>query len=492
MGRKQDPLYYDKKWKIFYARWYENGKRLRYSLGTGDRIEANRRLPIVQSTKMSWAEYEKTIAGMNAIIVNSLDDHKIIPPLTMKTSPENISTMINPAIKSGKAFFDPQRNYWIINSLETPEYQIPTDTTATQLFGDQMLRQSRLMTGIDHFQNALGFRNNSIDINDFYLNAVPKLFVDQTTNKRFSEIWLSFLKEHSVISWSAIDEKLCAKFKDWRQTTAISKNGRPGAPPSKLVVNRHMQFLNRSFDEAVALGYLKNNPIRNWRPDTHVAPQQHALSIDELKDFFRDDRLQRDYLINGKKQEFLGYKLVDVYLLIFTACKRRKEILSLKIEDINFISHWVHYIEYKNSSKGTAYDINKAFWTTSAMERLLKRVIGDRTSGYLFPCPPAMKKNNLDDGMLNPEYVSALFKEIVDKIAPDKNLTLQNFRHTATDIMENAGLSDYEQDCTLGHYNIKNVLRHYQDKSVDAVSRRLSAITKTGIEVLSRTVEEFL
>ncbi len=40
MGRKQDPLYFDKKWGVFYARWYEDGKRIRFSLGTGDRIEA--------------------------------------------------------------------------------------------------------------------------------------------------------------------------------------------------------------------------------------------------------------------------------------------------------------------------------------------------------------------------------------------------------------------------------------------------------------------
>jgi hypothetical protein len=45
MGRNKGPLYFDKKWKVFYARWYEGKKRLLFSLGIGDRIEANRRLP---------------------------------------------------------------------------------------------------------------------------------------------------------------------------------------------------------------------------------------------------------------------------------------------------------------------------------------------------------------------------------------------------------------------------------------------------------------
>jgi len=65
MGRKSDPLYLDKKWHIFYARWYENKKRFRFSLGTGGRIEANRRLPIVLSAKMSWDEYQKTFTGFS-------------------------------------------------------------------------------------------------------------------------------------------------------------------------------------------------------------------------------------------------------------------------------------------------------------------------------------------------------------------------------------------------------------------------------------------
>ncbi len=441
---------------------------------------------------MAWVDYEKSIGSMNAMVVNGMDDHKIIPPLTMSTNPENVSAMVGSAVKSGKAFYDPERKYWIINSFDALDYQIPTDVTAMQIFGDQMMRQPRLISSMDQFQKMCGVKNNWKEIENFYRTNVLQLYLDQKTACRFSDIWLTFLKEKSIVSWAGINEKLCAEFKQWRQTTAISKNGRPGAPPSNLVVNRQMQFLNKSFDEAVAVGYLKYNPIRNWRPETHIAPQQQGLSVDELKQFFRDPRLHRNFLMNGLKQEPLEYYLVDVYLLLFTACKRRKEILTLKIEDINLVNHWVHYVEYKNSSKGTPFNINKAFWITPAMEKLLRRVMGNRTTGFLFPCPPAMKKGEVDDGMLNPDYVSALFKEIVDELAPGKDATLQNLRHTATDIMENAGLSDSDQDYALGHYNVKTALRHYQDKSFDAVAKRLSALTIKGIEVLSGVVEEFL
>ncbi len=489
MGRNKDPLYFDKKWKIFYARWYEGKERHRLSLGTGDRIEANRRLPIVQSIKMSWTDYQKSIAGMNTMVVNSLDAHKITPPLIVNSTPENISILVGDALKSGSAFFDPARQFWIVSSLGQG---IATDSTAMTNVQGLPEATSQLLTGLGHLQKTLGEKNNSVEIENFYRTTMVQLYLDKVAAERNAEIWLGFLKEKAVSSWNQITEQLCLDFKVWRKTTAISKNGRPGKPPSNRVVNRHFQFLDKSFDEAVACDYMKLNPIRNWRPDPHSAPPKKGLTVKELKKLILHPKLQRNYMMNGLKREPLGYLLADIILLLFTACKRRKEILTLKIEDIDFKNHWIHYIEYKNSSKGTSYSIHKAFWITPAMERLLKRVIGGRTSGYLFPGPSAMKKGTVNNGMINHDYVSAIFKEIIDEIAPGKETTLHNLRHTATDIMEHAGLSDQDQDYTLGHFDVKTALRHYQDKSADAIARRLSGLTKKGIEVLSKTVEEFL
>jgi integrase len=489
MGRNKDPLYFDKKWKIFYARWYEGTERHRLSLGTGDRIEANRRLPVVQSTKMSWTDYQKSIAGMNTMVVNSLDAHKITPPLSVHASPENISTLVGDALKTGNAFFDATRGYWIISSFGQG---LATDSTAMPNMLGLPEAGNQLLAGIGHLQKTLSEKNNAPEIDNFYRTTMLQLYLDKKTAGRFAEIWLGFLKEKAITSWNRITEQVCLDFKVWRKSTPISKNGRPGKPPSNRVINRHIQFLDKSFDEAVACDYMKLNPIRNWRRDPHIAPPQKGLTVKELIKLIQHPKLQKNYLMNGLKQEHLGYRLADVILLLFTACKRRKEILSLKIEAIDFKNHWVHYTEFKNSSKGTSYSIHKAFWITPTMEKLLKRVIAGRTSGYLFPGPSAMRKGQADDGMLNHDYVSAIFKEVIDDIAPGKDATLHNLRHTATDIMEHAGLTDQEQDYALGHYDVKTALRHYQDKSADAIARRLSGLTRKGIEILSKTVEDLL
>lgn len=58
--------------------------------------------------------------------------------------------------------------------------------------------------------------------------------------------------------------------------------------------------------------------------------------------------------------------------------------------------------------------------------------------------------------------------------------------------MEEAGLSDDEIDAALGHHQIKTALTNYQDRSTDAIARRLSKRTEKGVKVLCSAVKEFL
>jgi integrase len=174
------------------------------------------------------------------------------------------------------------------------------------------------------------------------------------------------------------------------------------------------------------------------------------------------------------------------------AQKRRKEIIKLRIEDINFEEKFVSYTEVKNSSKGSGYIIQKAFYITAPMETFLRRVIGNRKSGLLFPAPKALRKSRLEEaGQLNGDHLSLLFKTICKKYTK-KDIHLHNLRHTATDILEKAGLTAQDIDYCLGHYSVNTSLKNYQDRSRDAVARRISKLTEKGIEILSKTVESLI
>lgn len=476
MGRKYNPLYKDPQSGIYYARRYEGKKRAMLTLATNDPFEAMQRLPIVQSIKMSWLDYQKIFSSYEERPLTSIDNiahMEYKPPIQFHGRKETLINIIEEAIRKGKATYDPETGEWLVRT-GLRKTKDPADA-------------------VNAIREKLTETDNLKEIEGFYRQHVMQLFVDKTAAKRNSEFWLTFLRERGVRSWKQINETLLADFKEWRKNTVFSRSsGNKGIRPSALVVNWHLRYLSKSFDEARDRGYIRYNPIKNWKPEKHTAPLQNSLSRIELKKLLADPRWQQDYLMNGLEKLPLGYKLLDIVLLLFASCKRRKEILKLRIEEINFKSHYAHYIETKNSSKGTPYVIHKAFWLTPNMERFLKRIIGDRIEGLVFPSPIWLKKGASSSELFNADYLSEVFKEVAERVAPQKRVTLNNLRHSATDIMEKAGLTDEEIDAALGHYNVKTALPNYQDRSADAIARHLSKRTKKGIEVLCKAVKEFL
>ena len=203
------------------------------------------------------------------------------------------------------------------------------------------------------------------------------------------------------------------------------------------------------------------NPVRNWAKETHITPIKTPLTLEELKQIFR------------KVPEGIR----DIIVLLFVACKRRKEILSLQVENVNFELHYVSYTEFKNRARGA---IHKAFYTTPAMENFLRRIIGDRKTGSLWP------EN------FHPTSVSRQFEAAASIIAPKKDATLKNLRQCATDVMEKAGLSDQEIDACLGHISVSKAFSFYADRSPEAVYKRFAEYTRKGITILSESIVEYL
>lgn len=448
MGRNQNPLYLDPSSNIYFARQYIQGKRTLLTLNTRDILEAMRRLPIVQTMKMSWVQYQKKIDAFlpePPSVITGIGPYKISPPVKITATKAGTLQVLEEGLRKGNTTYNKTTEEWEIHT---------TDGTTD------------LQEGLKEIKESMAKIDNSSEITAFYKTTIPQLYIDKITANRLSDLWLRFLSDKGVSSWAQITEQLMIDFVEWRKSTKVNRGKAQGISPSGLVVNRHIQFLRRSFEEARDRGYMKFNPVKNWRPEKHEPNFKSGLALDELKKVLSDVKLTAS-------------PIFDVIKLLFTSCKRRKEIVGLLIENINLEKHWVFYKETKNSSKGTSYSIRKAFWTTPLMEKLLKRIIAGRKSGPLFPD-------------IDPDDVSALFEECADRVAPEKNVSLHNLRHTATTIMENAGLTDDEIDAALGHYNVKTALPHYQDRSADALAARLAGRTKKGIEVLSKAVKEFL
>ena len=462
MGREVRPIFQDPISKKYFGRWYEGRKKYRLSLNTSDETEAINRLPVVMKSKMSWSQYQTSVNGMSTMVINAVDQHKISPPLTYNANKEALSKLIESSLQTGNAFYDPTRGYWILTALQNG---LPTDSTAMGPETGKCLQISSdgLLRGLNVFKTT-AIIDDYREIEKFYQTIVPQLYLDKKRAQRFSKIWLSFLKENDIISWSQINEDLLIQFKDWRKNTPIASGTNfkcAGKPPSNAILNQHIDFLEKSFTEAIVHGYMSINPVRNWKKEKHITPPQDVLTLDELKTV-----LSR-----------LAGPVLETVLLLFCACKRRKEIIQLQIENINFTEHHAHYTEYKNSAKGIP--IHKAFHLTDNIELFLRRIIGERTTGPIWPAT-------------RPDYVSHTFEEAAHIVCPQKKVTLKSLRQAATDAMEKAGLTDPEIDAVLGHLSVSKALKYYQDRSPDAIARKLAESTRKGVEVLSEAVKEFL
>ncbi|MBN2035711.1 MAG: hypothetical protein JW768_03115 [Chitinispirillaceae bacterium] len=460
MGRNAKPLYKDQAGN-YYARFHDGNGSFRLSLNTRDETLAMQRLPVVMSSRLSWNAYQKSTDQIGTMVVNGVDGARISPPLSYATSKETLTSLIEDSLKNGHAYYDFSRSYFIFTGLNNG---ISIDSTAMPGSLPPDTSYDGFLKGLEALKPT-AITNNWKEIEDFYLTTMPQLYIDKKRAIRFANIWLDFLKNNGVTSWTQITEELLIKFKSWRKNTAIANGTNykcSGKKPSNAMLNHHIKFLEKSFKKAVSMQKMRCNPIADWKPEVHITPIQHNLTLEELKKTLR--RLPK--------------AMRDIIVLLNCSCKRRKEIVSLQIENISFEEHYCHYIEYKNSAKGIP--IHKSFFLTPAMERFLRRIIGNRTTGSLW------------DEAYNPNFISHKFEEEAYIVSPKKKATLKSLRQTCTDVMEKSGLTDLEIDACLGHVVVSKALPFYRDRSPQAVYRRLASRTQIGIEVLSRSIEEFL
>jgi integrase len=459
MGRNPKPIYKDVTSGNFFARWYdENDKKICLSTNTADEVEAFKRYPVVKASKMSYNQYLKTTSKMKTLVVNAIGGHELQPGLTMPVAPDAVSALISAVLPKGQANFDTQRAWWLIKALGNG---VPTDSTAMpesvpQVSGDSLFR------GLDSLRSAV-IQDNWQDIQDFYRVSMLNSYRDKKRALRFGNIWLTFLEKFGITSWNQITETLINEFKDWRKKTPIPKgtgSKMMAPPPSNAILNQHISYLAKSFNKAVALRKITINPIYEIKPwkEVHTKKRQDVLTFDEFKKVLA--------LFNGF--------ILEAILLIFCSCKRRKEIVRLNVEDIDFGRHYAHYTEWKNTGKDGLIT-EKAFHLTPVMEAFLQRIIGSRTAGPIWPG-------------LNPARVSERFDEALAKVCPKKNTTLKNLRQLCTQVMTDAGLSSDEKDFTL-HNTVTE--KFYENQSTEAVYSRLAERTRKGVEVLSKSIEGY-
>jgi integrase len=407
MPLKREFLYQRNGW--YYANFHHDGKRFQLALDTEDEKVASARLQICMSMRISWKDYQKSISGYKStpeVKIHNIGGVQMSPPTIIQTTRETTIALLEKAIAEGRAWRTPDGNW---------EYHY-TD-------GEQAFPVAWKKT-LENFQSE----DQWDAIKSFYQSDVLASYKDKTTAFRFTRIWLDWLEKNKIKSWNAMTTDLLKKFEAYRACTPIDpRNGKQVKLPSVLVINRHLQFLSTSFDIAQEDGLLKKNPLKRWDYEIHHADDRISLAPDELQKVFADPVWDKTDTINPTTRETIpmGYCLRDAIFILFMSCKRRGEVLQtakgqpLMIRDVWFDKGYAVYTEAKNKSKKN-YGVRKAFHLSPFMADIIKRVIGARTDGPVFPLPSA-------------DYVTKLFPTVAERLT-GKWATLHSMRHTATTI----------------------------------------------------------
>jgi len=182
MGRNQNALYLDPVTNIYFARRYNQGKRALLTLNTRDILEAMRRLPIVQTMKISWVQYQKMTDGFlpePPSVVNGIGAHKISPPVLLTATKAGTIQALEEGFRKGNTTFNKTTEEWEIHT---------TDGTMD------------LQEGLKEIKEAMAKIDNSSEITAFYKTTIPQLYIEKITANRLSDLWLRFLSDKGVFS----------------------------------------------------------------------------------------------------------------------------------------------------------------------------------------------------------------------------------------------------------------------------------------------------
>lgn len=208
---------------------------------------------------------------------------------------------------------------------------------------------------------------------------------------------------------------------------------------SGSTVNRELNLLSKVFDTA----------IREWRWFNDANPV-HAVT--RPKNPRHRDRRPSTNELCRLRDECVRSKNMMMWAVIDFAVEsgmRQGEILSLKIEDIDFSDRTLHLEETKN---GDSRDVP----LSSNAVRILKDICSERYEGYVF--------NNwtTDDG-----FRSTFYR--IRKRAGIEGLRFHDFRHEAASRFFERGLNQFQVAAITGHRSLQSLHRYTHLKAKDLV-----------------------
>ncbi len=264
-------------------------------------------------------------------------------------------------------------------------------------------------------------------INQFK-NYLQSVGYSDTIIKMLPALVKEFLQHQNIADISFIEQQKVKLFLEYLQTRPLKK--RSGAL-SEMMISHYVYALKTFFSWAEVTEQIDYNPISGMkfkRPKQNI---REPLTIEEIQELFAATE-------NLKQQTILH--------LFYSCGLRRSEGEALQINDIHFKQQLLYVREGKGAKRRV---IPITATVTAALENYY---LNERTTSISKKVndTEAFILNNIGNRMRGDGFIKIL-KQITEKAALQKEITLHHLRHSiATHLLQSGMSMQYVRDF-LGH-----------------------------------------
>lgn len=328
------------------------------------------------------------------------------------------------------------KSWWMSFTVDGKQYQKSTGTEDKKLAMKIYGKILTLITEKKWFDIDAARQHTFEDLMERYFNDHAPIHKENSSVQRDKDSHIHLKQVFSGLTLDKITPSLVIDYRNKRLTEGAA----------------HSTVLNE-------IGLLRNAfnvAIRHWKwcrenPVSQVKLGLKPRHVDRWLTYEEEQRL-----LEASKGHLNG-QLTDIIIFALNTGMRKSEILSLKIQDIDFQRRICTVMKSKNKEK-RGIPLN-----ASAMEVLIRRSKVIPISGYIFATSNGTKimPRNLNRG-----FVKALTKAGIE------NFRFHDLRHTFATRLTQHGTDIYKIAKLLGHKDISTTQRyahHYPESLRDGV-----------------------
>jgi integrase len=249
-------------------------------------------------------------------------------------------------------------------------------------------------------------------------------------------------------------------------------------------INQYLAVLRLIFNEALRLGIVRKNPVKNVLPYKEQQKEKGMLTAEESRKLFDQNNLDKVW----------GGDLIHFYLnyVSYITGMRQGECLALTASDIEggFI-HIKHSWDRKHGLKGTKSGKERYAPIPSDLAEGLKELSEQGSGRFLFRGQSAFKPVNYKTVQKN--YVKALKAiGITDKERKARRISFHSYRHAANTRMKESGMPEAVVRSIIGHSSsqISDHYTHIDPRGLDLLYPFEAKLATNGSQQSSKKIQD--